>query len=373
MTHGTGRQAPTAPPALHALSVLGVFALCIIASGWLARGLAGTSVSYLVVPAGYVVAVLVHELGHAVGGLAVDFRVVCLLIGPARVEWPRAGRVTLLANRRLSLWGGALGTVPRVHPSADDLGAFRGRMIAVLAGGPVASLVVGAIALAISFVVRHPAPQPFGNGMSWLQFLALCSLVVGLGQVVPLRIGSQRSDGLRVLRLLRSRPGTGPALLEAIVLANLDGVRPREWPVPESGEFAGITDLPTLMLIYYALVDRGRHAEAWDVLDLAVDHGDAGADATWRAVRDLERSYLRAVYRNDEGRGLFSANIPSTDPDLSALSLLRIRAALMVARGDVQEAIRSVDSVRHMRSESGTSGLARFNLSEIDRILASAG
>jgi hypothetical protein len=29
--------------------------------------------------------------------------------------------------------------------------------------------------------------------------------------------------------------------------------------------------------------------------------------------------------------------------------------------------------VRHMRSASGTSGLAQFNLSEIDRILASAG
>jgi hypothetical protein len=260
-----------------------------------------------------------------------------------------------------------------VHPSNDDLGAFRRRMIAVLAGGPVASVVAGAVALGISFLDRHPAPQPFWDGVSWLQFLALCSLVVGLGQLVPIKVGSQRSDGLRISRLARARPGTDQALLEAIVLANLDGVRPRDWPIPESRRFPGITDLPTLMLIYYALVDRGSHAEAWDVLDLAVDRGDVGTDATWRAVRDLERTYLRAVYRNDDARGLFSADIPSSDPDVSALSLLRTRAALMVARGDVQEAVRSVDSVRSMRTTSGTSGLARFNLSEIDRIVTSAG
>jgi len=372
MTHGPRRRARTAPAALHALSVLGVFLVGIIASGWLARALAGSSVSYLVVPAAYVAAVLVHELGHAAGGLMVDFRVVCLLIGPARVEWSRAGRVVLRLNRRLSLWGGALGSVPRVHPSDDGLDTFRRRMVTVLAGGPVGSVVAGAVALGVSLVSRGPVPRPFGNGMSWLQFLALCSLVVGLGQVVPIRIGSQRSDGLRILRLLRARRGADQALLEAIVLANMDGVRPRDWPVPEPERFAAITDLPTLMLIYYAMVDRGCHTEAWDVLDLATDRGDPGGDATWRAVRDLERTYMRAVHRSED-RGLFSADIPSSDPALSALSLLRTRAALMVARGDVQEAVRSVDSVRHMWTASGTSGLARFNLSEIDRIVASAG
>lgn len=372
MTHSTRSRAPAAP-LFHALSVLGVFALGIIGSGWLARWLAGTPVSYLVVPAGYVVAVLVHEFGHAAAGLLVDFAVVCLLMGPVRVEWSREGRVALRLNRRLSLWGGAVGSVPRVHPSDDRLSTFRRHMVTVLAGGPVASVVAGAVALGMSFTDPHSAPQPFGDGISWLQFLALCSVVVGLGQAVPIRIGSQRSDGLRILRLLRARPGTDQTLLEAIVLANMDGVRPRDWPVPELWSLTAITDLPTLMLVYYALVDRGRHADAWEVLDLATDRREGGSDPTWRAVWDLERTYLRAVYRNDDARGLFSANLPSIDRDVSALSLLRTRAALMVARGEVQEAVRCVDSVRHIRSASSISGLARFNLSEIDRILSSAG
>jgi len=372
MTQRTRRRVPAAPLS-HALSVLGVFALGVIGSGWLARWLADTPVSYLFLPAGYVAVVLVHELGHAAAGLLLEFRVVCLLMGPARVEWSKAGRVALRLNRRLSLWGGAVGLVPRVHPSGEALGAFRRRMIAVLAGGGGASVAVGAVALGVSFMNRHPAPQPFGDGASWLQFLALSSVVIGLGQAVPIRIGTQRSDGLRILRLLRARPGADQTLLEAIVVANMDGVRPREWPVPESQTFAAITDLPTLMLIYYGLVDRGRHAEAWDVLDLAANGQDGGNGGTWQAVRDLERTYLRAVYCKDDARGLFSADIPNCDPNVSALSLLRTRAALMVARGEVQEAIRCVDSVRHMRSASGTSGLAQFNLSEIDRILASAG
>jgi hypothetical protein len=243
-------------------------------------------------------------------------------------------------------------------------------MIAMFAAGPGASIVAGLIALRISFVTPSSAGDSFGSGLSWLQLLALMSLFVGIGQVVPLKIGDQRSDGLRVLRLLRGRPGTNNALLDAMVVANADGVRPRDWPLPPTHTFDEIRDLPTPVLIYYALLDRGRPTEAWKVLNLPSDHRRGRSERTWRVVRDLERTYMRTVYLNEDGSDLPVADIPTKHPRVSALSLVRARAARMVASGDAKEALRCADSVRQLRSVPYTSGLTQFNLSEIDKVLA---
>ena len=366
------RRQPTAHGS-QAPSVVGVFVTGILCSTWLTWWIAGSNAFYLLLPSAYVAVVLVHELGHAVAGLLSGFRVPFLYIGPVRVEWPKEGGMRLALNRRLGLWGGAVLVLPRKHPDRNALDVFRRRTIAVFAAGPGASILVGSAALGYSLFFPAASPRPYGQGLSWLQLLALMSLVIGVGQIVPLRIGNQRSDGLRILSLLRGRPGTDQTLLDAMVFANADGVRPRDWPLPEPGGLERITDLTTQMLIYYAFLDRGRHAEAWAVLGRTGNGngGDRGVRA-WQIVRDIERSYMRSVYVDDDAPDVRSADLPTSHRHISELSLARTRAASLIRRGELQEALRCADSVAHLRSLPTSSGLTKFNLSELDKILASA-
>jgi hypothetical protein len=372
MNNGNRPREPLSARSAHALSVVGVFVVGIVLSALLARWLSDANLLYLFLLPAYVTVVLTHELGHAIAGLASDFRVAFLYMGPLRVEWPRGRPMRVELNHRLSLWGGAVVVLPRSYPPGEQLGPFRRRMIAMFAAGPGASIVVGLIALGISFVVPTSPGDAFGSALSWLQLLALMSLFVGVGQLVPMKIGDQRSDGLRVLRLLRGRPGTNNALLDAMVVANADGVRPRDWPLPPSHTFDQIRDLPTLVLIYYALLDRALPTEAWRVLNLPSDHRRGRSERTWRVVRDLERTYMRTVYLNEDGSDLPAADIPTKHPRVSALSLVRARAARLVASGDLQEALQCAETVRSWRSVPYTSGLTQFNLSEIDKVVANA-
>ncbi|MCG6958056.1 MAG: M50 family metallopeptidase [Gemmatimonadetes bacterium] len=371
MNNGIRSPEPLATRILHAFSVVGVFVVGIAISMWLARWLSDANLLYLFLLPAYVAVVLTHELGHAIAGLVSDFRVPFLYMGPLRVEWPRGRPVRLELNHRLSLWGGAVVVLPRAYPRGDDLGPFRRRMIVMFAAGPGASILAGLIALRISMAMPSGGDS-FGSGLSWLQLLALMSLFVGIGQLVPIKIGDQRSDGLRVLRLLSRRPGTNNALQDVMVVANADGIRPRDWPLPAYSTFGEIRDLPTLVLIYYALLDRGLAIQAWKVLNLPSDHRRGRSERTWRVVRDLERTYMRTIYLNEDGSDLPAADIPTKQPRVSALSLVRARAARMVASGDLEEALRCADSVRPWRSVPYTSGLTQFNLAEIDNVLARA-
>jgi hypothetical protein len=368
MTHGSPHQENGATRLMHALSVLSIFGVGILGAGWLAQWL-GMGRPYLFVLAAYVAVVLAHELGHAVAGLLSDFRVAFLYLGPVRVEWPSGGRVKVDLNRRLGLWGGAVVVLPRSHPREDELGTFRRRMIAMFAAGPGASIVAGAAALVVSLLF----PPSHASGLSWLLLLGLMSVLVGLGQVIPIRIGNQRSDGSRVLRLLRRGPGTYQALFDAMVVANADGVRPREWPLPPPHTMDTLRDLPTLVMIYYALMDRGRHGEAWKVLDGLGDRPRRRSERTWQLVRDLERTYMCTVYRSDGVPDLPAADIPPKHQHISTLSLVRARTARLVAEGNAQGAVECADSVRRLRSMRMTSGLTQFNLSEIDKVLGSVG
>jgi len=369
MTHERRIRGLLRPRTRHALSVLGAFSLGIVGAGWLTQWLAGHDVFYLSLVPGYVTVVLVHELGHAVAGLLVGYWVPFLYMGPVRVEWLREGGARISANKRLGLWGGAVLVLPRTHPRPSELATYRRRMVAVFAAGPAASLLVGGVALVIALFLLPSSARPFGEELTWLELLSLMSIAVGIGQVVPIRIGNQRSDGLRILSLLRSRAGQDQTLLDAMVTANVDGVRPRDWPLPPPEEVEAITDLGTLMLIYYALLDRGRQAEAWELLAHGTHEAGGRNAGAWRAVRDLEHCYMSAWYLKNGATLPPPVDVPPSHRHILELSLARARAALMVEQGNVSEALACADSVARFRALPTSSGLTRFNLSALDEVL----
>lgn len=147
----------------------------------------------------YMVSIAGHELGHLAAGALAGFRPLLLIVGPLRIE--RADdRVRAGLNRSLALAGGlALSAPIGVH----DL---RRRTIVLVAGGPLASIMLGVQCLAF-WSASSAFLEARGSLAAAAAFSLLLggvvSLAIGIVTLLPMRVGGFYSDGARLLRLLR--------------------------------------------------------------------------------------------------------------------------------------------------------------------------
>lgn len=149
--------------------------------------------------AGIVVAVVLHELGHALAGLLATRQKMAVEIGRTGKSCSaRLGRL----NFRLSLKGLRYGAT-RYERDAEPIG----RQIAVACGGPVASLA------AVGVLAWLTAGAVVGS-VIWICWLALCVanfrvLIVAIWPIEYRPEGSEgevwASDGLDIWRMLRRK------------------------------------------------------------------------------------------------------------------------------------------------------------------------
>jgi hypothetical protein len=132
--------------------------------------------------------VVVHELGHATVGLALGDGPVHVSVG-RRPPWLRfmIGRLTLELNPLIPLVGPA-GFARTAAPLSRRL------CLAHAAGGPAANFAVAAAAL---------GAMATAGRATWLVAVAATSASYGLWNLVPRRTGTEASDGLRLLRLVK--------------------------------------------------------------------------------------------------------------------------------------------------------------------------
>lgn len=190
-------------------------------------GLADGPVALLAVAAGGVVgglaALVLHELGHAAAGRLAGLPPWSLTLVFVRVDWH--------------------GGPPRLRPNADwfrpaavAYHAFRSarlwQIAALIAGGPLASLLAGAACLAGAAAVNPgPTDAPVAHRSRWrdvafvwpghagvaaLNVAGLISLFLGAGTLVPGRAAGLQTDGGQLLdlalgRWVPSAPPAGPA------------------------------------------------------------------------------------------------------------------------------------------------------------------
>lgn len=164
-----------------------------------------------------------HELGHLVGGWLSGFRFTLFIVGPLKIERTH-NRTKLGLNRNLSLAGGLAASSPppgtRLNTADMKRALFR-----IVAGGPLFST-LGALLLVPSSLLLASLP---GLAIA-LGITGALSLIIALVTMIPLRTSGFRSDGARLLQLLRG----GEAAQQWAQLAILGGfiytVRPRDWP-----------------------------------------------------------------------------------------------------------------------------------------------
>ena len=173
------------PIAWVVLAITSVAAQGALAQSKLHVGISGAWLAVLLI--GFV-AVLIHELGHAVAANAVGGRVGRIVVFP--VEF-------VVASRRLQLvrrWGrGDLGGY--VTYTLDRIEARRRHAIVAIAG-PVANIVTG-VAAGSGFAIAAPGILPPGAAVATA--FAILSVGMGFANLIPF----DGSDGMRLLRYFR--------------------------------------------------------------------------------------------------------------------------------------------------------------------------
>ena len=136
----------------------------------------------------YVVSGIVHELGHIIIGLMNGWKFSLFILGPLGLKVDENGHIKAYFEKRISLWGGVGGTFPK-EIKEDNIKIWS----KILLGGPLASIIMGAIFLPLGIIKDN------------IIFILLGAMPLAMGIVsilpIPLKTGILYTDGGRLSRL----------------------------------------------------------------------------------------------------------------------------------------------------------------------------
>ncbi len=294
-------------------------------------------------PLGWLLAVAWHEAGHLAGGWAVGGRFLLYIVGPFRWQRTPSG-VRFSWNRSLNLAGGLAACLP-----TDDRD-LRRRMAVMVAGGPLASLVLALLAFGA-------VPWLQAGGWAWAErcatLLGFVSLVILAVTAFPGEAGGFKTDGRRFLALLqRDAAADQEAALLSLTVLSLGGMRPADYP-PEVVAAGTAVDDGCLNAVYghfnafHHAADRGDLPSAQLHLDRVIA-GEAVLPPFMRDVARAEYAWLLAEASLGsalgEGTALAQAGrawLDGVGPvDFDPATRLRAEAAVLLAEGKTAEAAR---------------------------------
>jgi Zn-dependent protease len=215
-----------------------------------------------------------HESGHALAASLLRMKVRRFVVGPLQGSF-RSGKWKMQFRAAGFLGApGGVGVVP------SDLENLRYRHALVAAGGPVASLVTGLVAMGITLTSKG---HFWEAGWKLAAYTTTFSMLAFLFNLIPMRPESVYSDGARIYQLL------GRSLWSDVHLALSMGsctlaspMRPRDCDI-------GVLNRAT------AFLTKGMEALVLRVQAQAFYH-DAGMRAeAIAALEDAERVYAESV------------------------------------------------------------------------------
>ncbi|MEW5927964.1 MAG: hypothetical protein AB1941_10785 [Gemmatimonadota bacterium] len=329
-----------------------------------------------VVLAALLVAVIaVHEAGHLLGGRLAGFRAMLFVVGPFRVERTGTG-IRAALNRNLAIAGGLAVSVPQ------DTRDLRRRTLLMVAGGPGASVLVGALALALRGplgLAALPAGAGFGHQLAAIvaAVFGVMSLGIGGATLIPGRTGGFYTDGARILRLLRGGPDTDREVaILALMALSMGGTRARDWDPALVGQALAPADATPFGVVgrqfaYAHALDRGdaegarRHLEAALALEEVLPPvGRSGLllhAAYFAAAHDGDAARARALFAR-AGAGLM----------VPAYMRWMTEAAVLLAEGDRAAAAALLERAEAGVGETLDRGSAAADLEQIRRLRALA-
>jgi hypothetical protein len=202
--------------------------------------------------------IAVHEAGHALAGLWMNFDFTTYIVGP--LMWQKEeGTWHFKWNTNINTAGGMVICMP--------IGTYNltKRFAVYAAGGPLASLLLSFMTYGLYIVLlpSYPDDQMLPN---LLYIIAVLSLIIFIATIVPMRANGFSTDGARVVRLLK---GGDSSRLEFLILKLITGasagIRPRDLDWTDLREAAALAKklhdpfgVYVLSFMYQSELDRGN-------------------------------------------------------------------------------------------------------------------
>ena len=346
----------------HSLTSLSTFVAIAAAFAFLYSGFSRSlliAAIWVLFPASRFLATALHELGHVIGALAAGWRPVVVAAWPFAYHLPSN---TIVVNAHVSVndGGGYVYAAPR-RPEFNT----RLRLCIFAAGGPVLSLLVGALVLACVFLpMETPILAPYAAGVAAPVFVhdapssdlsrQLAAVAAAIGAlslnaffttIIPMTYrDGKTSDGKMLFDVLvRADPNPLSAALQVAGLLHYN-VRLRDIPQWMYDAARADTYQP-----YPSVYDGWDLARSFDERNvdpircrrLLEDHRARHGEDDWLASLD---AYLSAVYEGDADRGaaaLAARPAKANQPPMWHAS----EAAIAARRGDLKLMHRKLDEM----------------------------
>ena len=295
-------------------------------------------------------AVLIHELGHILGGILVGFRFNSLRV--SRIQIDRPFKLSLYRGKSAGASGWA-----RMFPTKTDYLAWRA--LVMISAGPAANL------LTVSVLLLFPA-----RGLLLAWFFTL-SLMLGLINLLPFRSGAYHSDGSRILMLLsnRARGERWVAMLK--LSAELrEGVMPEAMSPKYLAKAVALRDkssdtVAAHVLAYSNAFYLGKDDEAAAMLEVCLQYANCASPL-------LRASLMSdaAVFQARRRRSLILAQqwlAATTESREIPWLKTRAEAAILEAQGKIPAALEKLEEAEKMMRASTNEVLREMSLRFLGR------
>jgi hypothetical protein len=235
----------------------------------------------------------VHELGHLVAGLLQGMRFILLIIYPFQWLATSAGiRFGLVTDI------GQLGGLAVTAPTSVGPGIKR-QLFLVIAGGPIASLALAAIASIPVWFVE-------GRLAAYCQLVAILSFLCFLLAIIPGQFSGFMTDGMQMIDVVGdSRSMIERSAIMQIMAQSMAGIRPRDWDVNaiERADLIHSLDMPrrisAMQVLLYHAMDSQDPVGAERYSELLKSNAQMFPDGFRQSIY-LELAILAALDRDTE-------------------------------------------------------------------------
>lgn len=312
----------------------------------------------LALPLLALLAIAVHEAGHLAMGMGQGMRFLMFIAGPF-------GLVASGDGVRFR-WFFNLGTMGGVAAVLPDPGRpLAPQMIPMVLGGPLASLLLGVAAVAISWTGD-------GRWAAYALLTGVLSLAIFAVTALPFRAGGFMSDGMQWLAYRRGGPDIERrARLTALIGESVAGTRPRDLDVDtlrlaqeQAGDGDVLSAVGTWFYSYAVALDNGdiEAASAWLArMTTVVDEYPQG----FRQSICIELAIFEALYRQraDVARDWLTR---SSGGIVDAVRRHIAEAALAALEGRGKAALQALDAAQRSRHQAMDAGLSALGDDQIE-------
>ncbi|MAT98932.1 MAG: hypothetical protein CL608_17450 [Anaerolineaceae bacterium] len=281
----------------------------------------------------------VHEIGHLLAGYLVRFRFQVLVVGPLRITGGN-GRLRWQRQRGGALFNGLAASLP------DEMENLARRLLYFALGGPLASLLLSVVALAVVLYLG----SDLGRMLDYLWLWECClftAIVSYFFLLTSLRPGTYHNgmvaDGGRILMVAAGSPEAERwQALVKLNVADLAGERPFQWDEALLRQSVSLPDnshdyLTGVVMNYHHWLDKNEPEKASVYLEEALNSSVAW-ETGMRTRLVLEKAFLAAAYLQDLPRAREAlAQVKVNNRQVNSL-FWRAKAAIHLLAGDAEDA-----------------------------------